>query len=53
METFLLEQSLETGYTDFLSRGLAPIALMVIFCLIVGLDRGEVSRRLVKIEVCG
>ena len=32
-ETFLLEQSLETGSTDFLSRGLAPIALTVNFRL--------------------
>ena len=30
-ETFLLEQSLEIGSTDFLSRDLAPIARRVIF----------------------
>ena len=41
----MVEQSPETGSTDFHSRGLAPIALRVIFGLSGGLDRGEVSRR--------
>ena len=49
---FLLEQSLETGSTVF-SRGLAPIALKVIFGLRGRLNRGEVRRGLVKIEVGG
>ena len=51
-DTFLLEQSLETGSTVF-SRGLALIALKVIFGLRGRLNRGEVRRGLVKIEVGG
>ena len=41
---FLFEQSLKTGYTDFLSRSLAPIALWVFFDLSGGLDKGEVRK---------
>ena len=35
-EMFLLEKSLETGSTDFLLRGLIPIALRVFSAEVVG-----------------
>ena len=35
-EMFLLEKSLETGSTDFLLRGLVPIALRVFSAEVVG-----------------
>ena len=38
---------------DFLSRGLTPIALKLFFGLSGGLERGEIRRGLVKLEVGG
>ena len=43
-ETFLHEESLETGSTGFLLNELPPIALKVMFGLSEGLDRGEVRQ---------
>ena len=52
-EVFSLEQSLQTGSTDFLSKSLATIALKIIFGLSGGLGRGRLEKGWVKIEVGG
>ena len=40
----MIEQNLETSSTDFLLRGLAPIALRVFFGVSGGLDRDKFRR---------
>ena len=50
-ETLLLEQSLETASTDFISRVLALYALRVILGLCGGLEKEKLEGGLVKIEV--